>query len=53
MRLYLLLDQQLHATRLSTIEKDNRIEKLKVKRLLFKKYKVFVAGVWKKIWPLK
>lgn len=28
LRIYLLLDQQLHATRLSTIEKDNRLEKV-------------------------
>lgn len=34
MRLHLLLDQRLHATRLSTIEKDNRFEKLKIQPIL-------------------
>ncbi|MGM9944320.1 MAG: sensor histidine kinase [Lysinibacillus sp.] len=34
MRLHLLLDQRLHATRLSTIEKDNRFEKLKIQPIV-------------------
>lgn len=41
MRLHLLLDQRLHATRLSTIEKDNRFEKLKVQPILFQEIKDF------------
>lgn len=36
LRIYLLLDQQLHATRLSTIEKDNRLEKVMLQSVIFK-----------------
>lgn len=35
-RIHLLLDQQLHATRLSTIEKDNRIEKVDLQSVIYK-----------------
>ena len=36
LRLYLLLDQQLHATRLMTIEQDNRLEKVLLKEIVIK-----------------
>ncbi|WP_332649152.1 sensor histidine kinase [Lysinibacillus sp. 54212] len=36
LRIHLLLDQQLHATRLSTIEKDNRLEKLVLQPIIHK-----------------
>lgn len=39
LRLYLLLDQQLHATRLLTIEQDNRIEKVVLKEVLVQEVK--------------
>ena len=39
LRLYLLLDQQLHATRLMTIEQDNRIEKVSVKEVVVNEVK--------------
>lgn len=39
LRLYLLLDQQLHATRLMTIELDNRIEKVQMKDVLIQEIK--------------
>lgn len=39
LRLYLLLDQQLHATRLMTIELDNRIEKVQVKDVFIQEIK--------------
>lgn len=35
-RIHLLLDQQLHATRLSTIEKDNRLEKVVLHTVVYK-----------------
>ena len=41
MRLHLLLDQWLHATRLSTIEKDNRFEKLKIQPILIQEIQGF------------
>ena len=41
MRLHLLLDQRLHATRLSTIEKDNRFEKLKVQPIVIQEIQGF------------
>lgn len=36
LRIHLLLDQQLHATRLSTIEKDNRLEKVVLQPIIHK-----------------
>ncbi|MCH7323576.1 sensor histidine kinase [Solibacillus sp. MA9] len=39
LRLYLLLDQQLHATRLLTIEQDNRIERVALKAVLVEEIK--------------
>ncbi|WP_274308578.1 sensor histidine kinase [Solibacillus daqui] len=39
LRLYLLLDQQLHATRLLTIEQDNRIERVALKDVLVQEIK--------------
>ncbi len=41
MRLHLLLDQRLHATRLSTIEKDNRFEKLKIQPIVIQEIQGF------------
>lgn len=41
MRTHLLLDQQLHHTRLSSIEKDNRLEKMSLKTVVFKEIKEF------------
>ncbi|TSI10965.1 sensor histidine kinase [Lysinibacillus sp. BW-2-10] len=40
-RIHLLLDQQLHSTRLATIEKDNRLEKLDLKLIVFKEIREF------------
>ena len=39
LRLYLLLDQQLHATRLMTIEQDNRMETVLLKEVLVQEIK--------------
>lgn len=39
LRLYLLLDQQLHATRLMTIEQDNRMEPVVLKEVLVQEIK--------------
>lgn len=39
LRLYLLVDQQLHATRLLTIEQDNRMEKFELKAVLIEEVK--------------
>lgn len=39
LRVYLLLDQQLHATRLMTIEQDNRMEKVLLKAVLVQEIK--------------
>ena len=39
LRLYLLLDQQLHATRLMTIEQDNRMESVHLKKVLVQEIK--------------
>lgn len=39
LRLYLLLDQQLHATRLLTIEQDNRIDRVALKAVLVQEIK--------------
>ncbi|RHW36245.1 sensor histidine kinase [Lysinibacillus yapensis] len=41
MRTHLLLDQQLHNTRLASIEKDNRLEKFPLKSVIFKEIKEF------------
>lgn len=35
-RIHLLLDQQLHSTRLATIEKDNRLEKVVLRSIVYK-----------------
>ena len=39
LRVYLLLDQQLHATRLMTIEQDNRLESVLLKEVLVQEVK--------------
>lgn len=39
LRLYLLLDQQLHATRLMTIEQDNRMETVRLKEVVVQEIK--------------
>ncbi|MFC7687683.1 sensor histidine kinase [Ureibacillus sp. GCM10028918] len=41
MRTHLLLDQQLHHTRLASIEKDNRLEKVILKSVIFKEIREF------------
>jgi len=41
MRTHLLLDQQLHHTRLESIEKDNRLEKLILKSVIFREIREF------------
>ncbi|QCR34198.1 sensor histidine kinase [Lysinibacillus sp. SGAir0095] len=41
MRTHLLLDQQLHHTRLASIEKDNRLEKVALKSVVFKEIREF------------
>lgn len=48
LRLYLLLDQQLHATRLMTIELDNRIEKVQVKDVLIQEIKALRSWCFEK-----
>lgn len=39
LRLFLLLDQQLHATRLMSIEQDNRLERVNIKAVLVEEVK--------------
>ena len=41
MRTHLLLDQQLHQTRLASIEKDNRLEKIQLKSVVFREIREF------------
>lgn len=48
LRLYLLLDQQLHATRLLTIEQDNRIEKVVLKEVLVQEVKALRSWCFEK-----
>lgn len=48
LRLYLLLDQQLHATRLLTIEQDNRIEKISVKDVIVNEVKALRSWCFEK-----
>ena len=48
LRIYLLLDQQLHQTRLDALEKDNRFEKVQFKTIIVKKFEISSHGVWKK-----
>lgn len=48
LRLYLLLDQQLHATRLMTIELDNRIEKVQVKEVVIQEIKALRSWCFEK-----
>lgn len=43
LRIHLLLDQQLHSTRLSTIEKDYMIEEVDIQKILHMEIKVFQA----------
>ncbi|MFL0506620.1 sensor histidine kinase [Ureibacillus sp. 179-F W5.1 NHS] len=40
-RIHLLLDQQLHHTRLATIEKDNRLEKVILRDVVYKEIREF------------
>lgn len=40
-RIHLLLDQQLHHTRLATIEKDNRLEKITLRDIVYKEIRDF------------
>lgn len=39
LRLYMLLDQQLHITRLQTIEQDSRLEKVSLQRVVYQEIK--------------
>ena len=48
LRLYLLLDQQLHATRLMTIELDNRIEKVQLRDVLIQEIKALRSWCFEK-----
>ena len=41
MRIHLLLDQQLHNTRLAFIEKDNRLEKVSLRSIVYKEIREF------------
>ncbi len=41
MRIHLLLDQQLHNTRLAFIEKDNRLEKVTLRTIVYKEIREF------------
>lgn len=41
LRLHLLLDQQLHNTRLDNIEKDNRLEKVSLKTVIYEEIKEY------------
>lgn len=48
LRLYLLLDQQLHASRLMTIEQDNRLEKINIKNVLVNEVKALRSWCFEK-----
>jgi OmpR family two-component system bacitracin resistance sensor histidine kinase BceS len=48
MRTHLLLDQQLHNTRLATIEKDNRLEKVVLKSIVYKEIREFQSWCMEK-----
>lgn len=48
LRLFLLLDQQLHATRLMTIEQDNRLEKVNVKSVVVEEIKALRSWCFEK-----
>lgn len=39
LRIYMLLDQQLHITRLQTIEQDSRLEKVELERVVYEEIK--------------
>ncbi len=41
LRIYLLLDQQLHQTRLLTIEQDNRLEDVELRQVVYKEIRNF------------
>ncbi len=41
MRIHLLLDQQLHSTRLTSIEKDNRLEKIVLRSIVYNEIREF------------
>lgn len=48
LRLFLLLDQQLHATRLMTIEQDNRLEKVVLKEIVVAEVKALRSWCFEK-----
>lgn len=48
LRLYLLLDQQLHATRLRTMEQDNRLEECNLEEVLIEEIKALKSWCFEK-----
>ncbi|MEK4231143.1 sensor histidine kinase [Solibacillus sp. FSL H8-0538] len=48
LRVYLLLDQQLHLTRLQTIEKDNRMEKTTLRKIVYQEIREMQAWCMEK-----
>lgn len=48
LRIYLLLDQQLHQTRLLTIEQDNRLEQVELRQVVYKEIRDFQSWCMEK-----
>ena len=48
LRIYLLLDQQLHQTRLLTIEQDNRLEQVRIREIVYKEIRDFQSWCMEK-----
>lgn len=48
LRLYMLLDQQLHITRLQTIEQDSRLEKVGLQRVVYQEIKALQSWCMEK-----
>jgi two-component system, OmpR family, bacitracin resistance sensor histidine kinase BceS len=48
LRIYLLLDQQLHQTRLLTIEQDNRLEQVELRQIVYKEIRDFQSWCMEK-----
>ncbi|MGN7118305.1 sensor histidine kinase [Lysinibacillus odysseyi] len=48
LRIYLLLDQQLHQTRLLTIEQDNRLEQVGIRQIVYKEIRDFQSWCMEK-----
>lgn len=48
LRIYLLLDQQLHQTRLLTIEQDNRLEQVEIRQIVYREIRDFQSWCMEK-----